>query len=69
MGTLCTFWDRNGAQTLPFGGGGGAHTYMAYIWEYRRVEYKENSFLMVIFWFALMFFDYILIISEFKTKY
>lgn len=68
MGTLCTFWDRNGAQTLPFGGG-GAHTYMAYIWEYRRVEYKENSFLMVIFWFALMFFDYILIISEFKTKY
>ena len=47
-----------------WGGGGGAHTYMAYIWEYRRVEYKENSFLMVIFWFALMFFDYILMISE-----
>lgn len=68
MGTLCTFWDRNGAQTLPFGGGEGG-TYMAYIWEYRRVEYKENSFLMVVFWFALMFFDYILIISEFKTKY
>ena len=45
-------------------GVGAAHTYMAYIWEYRRVEYKENSFLIVIFWFALMFFDYILITSE-----
>ena len=41
---------------------------MAYIWEYRRVEYKEDSFLVVIFWFALRFFDYVLIISETSIK-